>query len=80
MSAKARMAGERERLSRTRAPCNFRRRDVRAAVEAIEAAGQKVGRVEFKPGGGFSVFVSADRTEAELDAELRQFEAAQNVR
>ena len=42
----------------SRGPCTFRQRDVRAAVKAVEASGHKVERVDFAPGGTFSVVVS----------------------
>lgn len=38
-------------LPRTRGPCNFRQRDMMAAVKAVVAAGCQVHRVEVDPSG-----------------------------
>jgi hypothetical protein len=49
-------SGNRSSPTMTRATCTFRRRDVTAAIKAVEAAGHAVARVEIGRDGRIIVF------------------------
>lgn len=51
----------------------FRKRDITAAIEAVEAAGQKVARIEVNRDGGFVIF-PGDPGSPTLDRERRIIE------
>jgi hypothetical protein len=59
-----------------RGPCNFRKRDLRAAIEAMVAAGVE-GRVEIDTFGKIVVVVgkAPEPIVDDLDRELIEFEA-----
>lgn len=57
----------------TRGACTFRRRDVIAAIRAVEAAGHKVERVEIGKDGRISIITAQGQPErgiSEWDAAL----------
>ena len=58
-----------------RAPCTFRQRDLRLAVETARAAGLEIGRVEIDRDGKIVVVTSRPPVNDELDRELAEFEA-----
>lgn len=63
-----------------RAACNFRQRDVAAAVKAVRSAGVESFRVEIE-GGRISIIVApslADSDTEDLDRELAEFKARQH--
>lgn len=45
---------------RKRPTAAFRERDVKAAIRAVRAAGEKVAGVDFRPDGRFRVIVASD--------------------
>ena len=60
-----------------RSTCNFRQRDVTAAVKAVEAAGREAQRVRIDRNGCIIIDLAVIRTQPtdELDTELEEFKA-----
>jgi len=59
-----------------RAPCTFRQRDLRLALETARAAGLEIGRVEIDRAGKIVVVAGKPPVTDDLDRELAEFEAA----
>jgi hypothetical protein len=56
-----------------RAPCTFRQRDLRLAVETARTAGLEIGRVEIGRDGKIALITG--KAADDLDRELADFEA-----
>jgi hypothetical protein len=56
-----------------RAPCTFRQGDVTRAIRAVEAAGQKIRKVEVDKDGKV-VIVILDDDDAAIDSETNEWD------
>lgn len=59
-----------------RAPCTFRQRDLRLAIETARAAGLDVARFEIDRDGKIVVVTGKPPVNNDLDRELAEFEAS----
>jgi hypothetical protein len=58
-----------------RAACTFRQADVTRAIRAIEAAGQKVRKVEVDKDGKVVIVIAQEDDDAAVDSERNEWDA-----
>jgi hypothetical protein len=58
-----------------RAPCTFRRGDVTRAIRAVEAAGQKIRKVEVDKDGKVVIVIAQDDASAMVDSKRNEWDA-----
>jgi hypothetical protein len=58
-----------------RAPCTFRQGDVTRAIRAVEAAGQKIRKVEVDKDGKVIIVIAQDDDDAAVDSERNEWDA-----
>ena len=58
-----------------RAPCTFRERDLTRAIRAVEAAGQKIRKIEVDRDGNLVIVIAQEDDDAAVDSERNEWDA-----